>query len=145
MNAHVRRLADVEGFAPLVAESRAAGIGFVERLVREFEAGTNRFDAPGEGLFGAFAGERLVGCAGLNVDPYANDPALARVRHVYVLEAQRRSGVGTALMDAVLTLARARFARIRLKTETEAAVRFYESLGFSARSIEGGFELARAL
>jgi uncharacterized protein len=38
----------------------------VERLHHEWETGTNRFDKPGEALFGAWLDGRLVGGCGLN-------------------------------------------------------------------------------
>mgnify|MGYP001954527952 CR=1 FL=1 len=37
---------------PLLAESRAEGHHFVDRLVDDFMDGSNRFDQPGEALFG---------------------------------------------------------------------------------------------
>ena len=135
---------DPKTFEPLVAESRAAGISFVERLVREWRDGTNRFDRVGEQLLGSFEGEALIGCGGINVDPYTNDPKLGRIRHVYVRESHRRSSVGTAIVTALLEGASIHFSRVRLKTETTAAVRFYEHLGFETRVIDGGFELVRA-
>ena len=134
-----------EAFAPLLEESLQAGITFVERLVREWEAGDNRFERPGERFFGAFDGEALVGCGGINIDPYASDPQLGRVRHVYVLARCRRVGVGSDLLKSILAHARQSFARIRLKTETLEAVRFYEALGFASHMVEGGFELTRTI
>ena len=144
---HVRRLHELDAklLEPLVSESRAAGISFVERLIREWEDGTNRFDRIGERLLGSFEGDALIGCGGINVDPYANDPTLGRIRHVYVRESHRRRHVGTAIVTALLEGAGAHFSRVRLKTETTAAVRFYERLGFESRTIDDGFELARAI
>jgi GNAT superfamily N-acetyltransferase len=136
---------DRAAFAPMLEESVAHGTTFVERLVREWHSGDNRFDRPGERLFGAFDGDALVGCGGINVDPYANDPELGRVRHVYVLAHRRRAGVGRALLHAIMAHARPHFRRVRLKTETLDAVRFYESLGFASRVVGDAFELARTL
>lgn len=148
MNIEVQRLRDVAMLARLAREATAQGFSFVERLVREWNAGVNRFDAGGEALFGACSDGALVGCGGINRDPYVDDPArsnLGRVRHVYVLDAHRRSGVGRALMSRILEHAAGEFTSVRLKTETREAVLFYESLGFVARPITGGFELARSL
>jgi GNAT superfamily N-acetyltransferase len=131
--------------AALLEDAARGGFTFVARLVSEWERSENRFDREGERLFGAYRGELLVGCGGINVDPYVDDPRLGRIRHVYVLSSERRAHVGRALLDAILAHAADHFDRVRLKTETLDAVRFYESFGFAARVIEGGFELTRAV
>ena len=118
------------GIDALVTESETAGMRLVRRLVDEWRGGSNRFDRPGEALFGAWLGERLVGVCGLNVDPYAGDPGIGRVRHLYVLVAARRHGAARALMAEVLGAARGRFPTLRLSTTNPAAARLYESLGF---------------
>lgn len=119
--------ADVQ---PLVTESEHAGLRLVRRLVDEWRDGSNRFDRPGEALFGAWRDERLVGVCGLNVDPYADDDRIGRVRHLYVLVDARRHGVARALMAETLAAARGRFPTLRLSTSNPAAARLYESLGF---------------
>jgi GNAT superfamily N-acetyltransferase len=114
----------------LIAESEAHGLRFVRRLVDEWTSGTNRFDRPGEALVVARIAGDAVGVCGLNVDPYAAAPGIARVRHLYVLAAYRRSGVGRDLVTAVVQAARGRFARLRLRTSNPDAARLYERLGF---------------
>ena len=114
----------------LVTESEQAGMRLVRRLVEEWRDGSNRFDRPGEALFGAWVDERLVGVCGLNVDPYAGDDRIGRVRHLYVRDASRRLGVARALMAEVVAAARGRFGTLRLSTSNPAAARLYESLGF---------------
>ena len=114
----------------LLTESEQEGLRFVRRLVDEWTAGTNRFDRPGEVLFAARVGDRLVGVCGLNVDPYAVQTEIGRVRRLYVLPAHRRLGVGRQLVEAVLETARGRFRLLRLLTANPAAARLYESLGF---------------
>src|SRR5207249_6785208 len=81
----------------LVAESERLGLRLVRRLADEWATGANRFDRPGEILFGAFIDGRLVGVGGLNIDPYAGDERVGRLRHLYVLSAFRRMGVGRQL------------------------------------------------
>jgi len=120
--------------APLVSESERAGESFVRRLVDEWESGANRFDRFGEALFGARAGGRLVGVCGLNRDPYADDASVGRVRHLYVAAAERRRGVGGALVSAVVDAARGTFDEVRLRTRSDEAAAFYESLGFRRTS-----------
>jgi GNAT superfamily N-acetyltransferase len=114
----------------LVAESERFGLRLVRRLTEEWTTGANRFDRPGEILFGAFIAGRLVGVCGLNVDPYAGDERVGRVRHLYVLAAFRRRGVGRQLVERVMQAAHGRFDDVRLRTNDPAAARLYETLGF---------------
>jgi ribosomal protein S18 acetylase RimI-like enzyme len=119
-----------ESLGALVTESRRLGLDFLERLVREWDSGANRFDRPGEVLFVARAGGEIIGVCGLNVDPYAADPAVGRVRHLYVLVPYRRVGVGEQLVADVIEAARGHFARLHLRTTNPAAARLYERIGF---------------
>jgi GNAT superfamily N-acetyltransferase len=128
----VARLFDLpaDAFARLIADSEWEGWRFVRRLADEWAAGTNRFDRPGEALLAAWVDGALVGVCGLNADPYASDPAIGRVRRLYVLGAFRGRGVGHVLLQAVLQSARMRFRSLRVRTESAAAGRLYERLGF---------------
>jgi GNAT superfamily N-acetyltransferase len=132
MEVTVARLFDlpVDAFSPLVAKSEREGWRFVRRLADEWAAGTNRFDRPGEALLAAWVDGALVGVCGLNADPYAGDPATGRIRRLYVLKAFRGRGVGQRLVQAALQLARTSFRSLRVRTESAAAGRFYERLGF---------------
>jgi GNAT superfamily N-acetyltransferase len=123
-----------DDLAALVAESEQAGMRFVRRLANEWAAGANRLDRPCEALFAAWADGRLVGVCGLNVEPYACNPQLGRVRRLYVLAEFRRLGVGTRLVTAVVALARGRFASLRLRTDSPTAAVFFERLGFCRRT-----------
>src|SRR5215475_13736753 len=96
---HWERLRELPpGIEALVSESEATGLSLVRRLVDEWRDCSNRFDRPGEALFGAWFDERLAGVCGLNVDPYLGDERIGRVRHLYVLVEARRHGVARALM-----------------------------------------------
>jgi len=125
---------DFADLAPLMAEASAEGFGMVARLVRHCEDGTNRFDRPGEAIFGAFADGRMVGVCGLNIDPMTGDPRYGRVRHLYVSPAWRRQGIGRALVRRVIAEARQRFEYLALRTNNETAAAFYLALGFSPTS-----------
>jgi GNAT superfamily N-acetyltransferase len=118
------------GLGPLIAESERAGLAFVQRLAEDWSSGANRFDRPGEVLLVARIAGEIVGVCGLNVDPYAAGPAVGRVRHLYVLSAARRHGVGTGLVTAIVQAARGRFDVLRLRTNNPAAAQLYERLGF---------------
>jgi len=117
--------------APLVGESEREGFRFLARLRQEFDDGTNRFDAPGEALLGCRRGAELEAVGGLNRDPWSPEPRAGRLRHLYVSPASRRSGVGRMLIDALVAAARPHFRVLLLRTDTPAAARFYEALGFA--------------
>jgi GNAT superfamily N-acetyltransferase len=116
----------------LTVEGEHSGSRVVRRLVEEWASGVNRFDRPGEILLGAWAGGRVVGVCGLNVDPYITDERVGRVRHLYVLSTFRRLGIGRHLTAAVVEAARGRFDILRLRTQNPEAARLYEALGFRA-------------
>lgn len=120
----------VEPLASLLAESEAGGLRLIRRLVEEWSDGITRFDQPGEVLFVAQLAGEVVGVGGLSVDPYGATPTVARVRHLYVLRAHRRLGVGRRLMAEIIDVARAHFAVLRLRTTNPAAAALYEGLGF---------------
>lgn len=128
---------DAASITALRNEAARQGLGFLDRLVEDWAAGTNRFQAPGEKLLGAFAGEQLVGIAGLNREPYEPAPGRARLRHMYVSRAFRRRGVATALVTHLLEDARTSFEEMRLRTDSAEAAVFYEQLGFSPMPLEG--------
>jgi GNAT superfamily N-acetyltransferase len=131
----------------LLVDSEAAGSRIVRRLVDEWADGTNRFDRPGEALFAASVSGRLVGVCGLNVDPYAGDDRVGRVRHLYVLVPLRGLGVGRQLVAHVIGRAGDRFDRLRLRTNNEVAARLYVAMGFrtsvGAREFTHVLDLAR--
>lgn len=114
----------------LVRISLDEGFDFVKRLVDDWRDGSNRFDAPGEVVVEAMVGDRLVGVGGLNRDPYVDDPGVARIRHVYVIPVERGRGAGRRILVALVDQARIHFSRVRLRTTTEDAARFYLALGF---------------
>jgi GNAT superfamily N-acetyltransferase len=116
--------------ADLVAESEAAGLALVRRLVDDWDSGANRFDRTGEALFAAILDGRVVGVCGLNVDPYTTAARVGRVRHLYVASDCRRRGLGARLVAAVVEAAASHFDRLRLRTHGETAARFYKVLGF---------------
>src|SRR5688500_875067 len=126
-----------DALAPLLAESAAEGFRFLPRLVQEWEEGRERYAAPGAALLAAFEGSLLEGSAllaigGLTPDPYSGDPAVGRLRHLYVCRAARRRGLGRQLVQALEELARAQYRVLVLRTDTLAAARFYEALGYHA-------------
>ena len=118
--------------AALLSESLAQGHHFVQRLCDEYADGSNRFDQPGALLLAVYAGERMIAIGGIQPDPYLARGDVGRIRHVYVLEAYRRQGVGRALLAALLDQARGRFTLVTLRTVSAQAAAFYVALGFEA-------------
>ena len=116
----------------LLAESEQAGSLIVRRLVDDWASGVNRFDRSGEALFAARLEGHLVGVCGLNVDPYSAEAGLGRLRHLYVLSAYRRRGIGRQLVAEVIAAARGRFDRLRLSTRNPEAAQLYERMGFGS-------------
>jgi GNAT superfamily N-acetyltransferase len=117
-------------FGGIVTESESQGFAFLRRLITDWEAGTNRFALEGEALFAAQERGIIVGVCGLNIDPYASDREIGRVRHLYVLASRRRQGIGRRLVTQVMVSATRSFRLLRLRTDSPTAAAFYEALGF---------------
>jgi N-acetylglutamate synthase-like GNAT family acetyltransferase len=128
----VGRLTDPGELRALAEEAEAEGHGMVERLVREWASGENRFDGPGERAYVARVAGRVCGVCGLNIDPFAGDERVGRVRRLYVSAGLRRQGVGSALLGALMRDARGDFGELRLRTHDAGAAAFYEARGFVA-------------
>jgi ribosomal protein S18 acetylase RimI-like enzyme len=114
----------------MLEASRTEGHRLVERTLDDWTNATNRFDRPGEALFVAVENGESVGMCGLNVDPFAGDPTVGRLRHLYVLPWLRRRGIGRRLVVACLTQSGNTFERVRVRTSDSGASEFYEALGF---------------
>lgn len=131
-NVHIKRIRslNIEEVTKIVRESEEQGFRFLDTLVEEYQNGSNRFDLPGEALFGVYAGETLIGIGGLNRDPFLFDPQVGRARRVYVMAAYRRQGVGKMLIDAIIHDARQHYKLLTLRAETAEAAALYAGLGF---------------
>ncbi|SHE15330.1 ADP-ribose pyrophosphatase [Chlamydia abortus] len=134
---------DPESLSSLVKCSQEEGFRHLVRLVKEYEQGENTFSRQGEALFAAIRGEQIVGVCGLNQDPYSQDKT-GRVRRLYVLPEFRRSGIGRKLTEEVIKEAAKHYKRLVLRTDNEAAAKFYEALGFiQTNRIEGSTHVKR--
>jgi GNAT superfamily N-acetyltransferase len=120
----------LDSVALLVDESERSGWRFMRRLIDEWLNGINRFDKPGESLFAALDGEQIVGTCGLNIDPYAIDSNVGRLRRLYVLEGYRGRGIGRQLIEVSIKAARPTFLSLRVRTENPQAGLLYERVGF---------------
>jgi GNAT superfamily N-acetyltransferase len=114
----------------LADESKQEGFEFVRRTIDDWRSGANRFSRNGEGLWGLVSDTELIGIGGLNIDPYADDAAIGRVRHLYIRQAWRRQGCARLLMNTIIGQAQRHFHQLRLYTANPAAAAFYEKLGF---------------
>src|SRR5215472_3520955 len=115
------------GFDLLRAEARAEGYRHVDRLADEWRAGTMRFDREGEALITAHLDGDLAGLGGLTIDPF--QPDALRMRRFYVRASFRRSGIGRAIAEKLLALART-FGRPVTVNAGVGSVPFWEALGF---------------
>lgn len=120
---------ELPGFDALLAKSRDEGHRMVLNLSENWRSGANRFTRPGELAVAAMDGDRVVGVAGLTIDPYQDDERVGRVRHVYVDPEYRRKGIGRMLMEPVMADPEAQFDVINLRAPPEA-YDFYAVLGF---------------
>jgi ribosomal protein S18 acetylase RimI-like enzyme len=120
---------DLSSIAELIESSKNEGFNHLLRLQEEYKNGLNRFTNPGEVLFIAKSGDKIIGICGLTRDPYQRAD-VGRVRRLYVLPEFRNKGIGKVLTKNVISKAVMYFNQIELKTDNEMASIFYKNLGF---------------
>src|SRR6266581_2589897 len=129
---------------PLLEASQREGFRFLARLWDEWARGTNRFEQPGEGLFGLVASGELVGVGGIN----RQNRSTGRLRRFYILPLHRRRGWGSRLLRHILSYAAGDFRWVVLRTDAASADRFYRACGFTlmrdSRDATQRIQLARA-
>jgi ribosomal protein S18 acetylase RimI-like enzyme len=90
--------------------------------------------------FGAFHAEQLVGTVALEYSAKPKTQHSALVIGMYVRPTVRRMGAGAKLMQAAIGAARARpglsVLRLTVTQGNDAAIRLYESVGFSSWGVE---------
>ena len=129
---------------PLTEASQREGFRFLARLCEEWASGANRFEQPGEALFGVCVGGELLGVGGIT----RQNESTGRLRRFYILPFHRRRGWGRRLLHHILSHAAEHFRWMVLRADTDAADRFYRACGFTR--IQGlcdathGIELVRA-
>jgi len=118
-------------FASSPADDRASSVPFMEASLGE---------ADGPMVVGAFDGERLVGASGLFREQKLKLNHMANVYGMYVSPGARGQGVGQALMEKIIAMARGMdgllIVRLSVSDTQLAAKRLYERLGF----VQWGFE-----
>jgi GNAT superfamily N-acetyltransferase len=120
----------------LATEAKQEGFRFVQRTIDEWVDGANRFSKPGEILWGVFCDGQCIGIGGLNVDPYATDPGIGRVRHLYISKDFRNQGIASGLLKKIIKRSKEFFRTLRVSThgpgrENPEADKFYEFMGFA--------------
>lgn len=115
----------------LLAASTAEGFQFIERLVMELANHPEQYEGQGAALLGGYALGELIAIGGFSADPYTEEQGLGRLRRVYVLPAWRGMGVGRRLVRVLETQAAETYRALVLRTDTAAAARFYEALGYA--------------
>ena len=102
----------------------------VNRLLEDFQAGINRFDAPGEILYAHFSGQVVVAVAGLNQEPDSSYPRVGRIRRLYVVPRFRGNGLALNLVEELIRFASMHFDTLTVNVGKLDARGFYERLGF---------------
>ena len=122
---------DLEGLHLLTLLSEAEGFRFLRRFENEWHANVDYVTSNANLFLGAVVKDQLVAVGGITRDPYVQDPAIGRVRHMYVHPAHRRRGIGRALLGELERYACTRFRQLRIRTDTGAAAAFYVASGFT--------------
>ena len=115
-------------FGLLRTAAESEGFRHLARLEDDWESAAERFDGPGEALFGAFDGTGLAGVGGVTREPTAPE-TLLRARRFCVRPESRAAGVGSALVAAVVAHAHGHADRL-LVNSNAVAMAFWDRAGF---------------
>ena len=118
---------------------------YEETVTRPDEHWRERLANPLSILLMAYAAGRPIGMVGALLGDDDGDATVAVVFSMYVTAAQRRQGVGRALMHALIVHAAADpeivTMRLNVRAEQTPARRLYESLGFRLAAYDDDGEL----
>jgi GNAT superfamily N-acetyltransferase len=116
----------------LAQDSKEEGFHFIERLINDYKSETNKFNKPGEALYGVFNDKGvIVSIGGLNIDPFSKESNIGRLRRFYVSKQHRRNGIGSLLLKEIICVAKNHFSVLVIHTDTVQGDQFYTSFGFS--------------
>ena len=139
MEMTIERVNDFDGYnwLPLLAKSSQEGFQLVERMLRNRRQET--FQENGEAMFVALSTtNQVLACGGYMKQ--SGQTKTGRIRHVYVLPEARSHGIGTALLEKIVSEAFLTYDRLVLYSEQ--ADPFYQGLGFQP---ETGDKITHAL
>jgi GNAT superfamily N-acetyltransferase len=114
---HIRNMAEQEGY------------NMLNRLVTDYDSGENRFDKEGEKLIGNISDDMVTALCGLNIESTNNQ--YGRIRRLYVLPKYRNQGIGTELVNHLITFAGKYYKGVTVNIGNLPVSGFYESTGFS--------------
>ena len=109
-------------------------LNFIEKTKKEWDSGKNTFSKNGELFLLVYANNKLVGCGGINVDPYTDNRNVGRIRHLHVLPEYRRNGIARKIIDMIIKASKNKFSYLRLRSNSvfKESNEFYLSCGFQA-------------
>lgn len=123
---------DIAAIATLSRIAESEGFRFVGRLLADATIRPACLNDVGEFYLAVVRDGAIVAVGGVTPDPYLDDPSTGRLRHLYVLPTARRGGLGQMLVAALEQRAGGRYGRLRLRTDTATAARFYERIGYTS-------------
>jgi len=123
-------IGDLADLRTLAGIADTEGFRFLSRFVDDLASGRVQLDAPCEFFVAQVEGDCLIAIGGVTPDPYVDRVGVGRLRHVYVRPSARGTGVGRVLVQHLEERARPCYSWLQLRTDTDAAARFYERLGY---------------
>lgn len=118
-----------DGLVSLAREAEREGIRIVATVLERWSDGRERFQAPGDMILAATAGDEVVGIGGLSHCPHVG--GALRVRRCYVAPSWRRHGVARALAIELIAAGLSYADLITCNAQASAtAPPFWESMGF---------------
>ena len=124
-------------WAYILRDGRSEGYNMVNRLISDFKAGINRFDARGETLFAHVRDTAVVAVAGLNREEIEDFGKAGRVRRLYVSPEYRGAGLGRSLVEELISFAATFYDSLTVNTGKLRTRSFYEHLGFQPVDLPG--------
>ncbi len=123
---------NIEG---LQRDARRHGYGSIDRLISEWQEGSNRFARTGECLLAIRSDRRLVGIGGMTIEPA--DASMMRMRRFYVDAAMRGRGVGRLLAETLLDAVPGGTAGVTVNAGMADAAAFWLRMGFTPEVADG--------
>ena len=121
---------NIQAIVDMVERNDEEFVRIPKKTIARWADGTNKFDGPGEKLWGVFDGAKCIATGGLSHDPYLDDKTVGRVRGIYVDPEYRKHGLAKILLHLVIDRAKVNFLRLRLGTTNPVAAEIYKSFGF---------------
>ncbi|MEO1015482.1 MAG: GNAT family N-acetyltransferase [Pseudomonadota bacterium] len=132
------------GFDALCDAASAEGVRNMTMLREAWASGSERFNGGGAALFGAWAGDVLIGVGGTTPETRLETPAM-RMRRFYVLPAYRGGGAGRGLAKAAIRHGFAVADTLTVNAQASASAGpFWEAMGFETTTLDEVTHIRRA-